>query len=154
MATCKDCYHYSVCENLIEKGLPFLDNRYPAEKYCFKFKDKSLVLELPCKIGTKIYFVCEQIKNRQFEKYAVKRLNDYPNDRGIVELTVSGYKKTADYFSMKFKETELYIEKMDGIEGKNGVFTFFQLNTNKIGKTVFFSLSKAEKALAERNSNE
>lgn len=40
--TCKeDCYHYDVCSK--------------KDKMCKNFKDKSLIIELPCRVGEEIY---------------------------------------------------------------------------------------------------
>lgn len=46
--TCKDCVHSDVCKY---KGLPVI-----AEQ-CVDFKDKSKYIELPCKIGDKVYII-------------------------------------------------------------------------------------------------
>ena len=44
--TCKDCIHYNVC------GL----NEYKDfNEICSFFKDKSRIVELPCKIGDKVH---------------------------------------------------------------------------------------------------
>lgn len=56
--TCKDCIHENVCSALIEKGLPWVEKEYPADVFCTAFRNKSLVIELPCKIGEPIYRVC------------------------------------------------------------------------------------------------
>ena len=51
MKTCKDCIHDKVCEVWAEEmGILF-----PRDVLCYEFKDKSLVLDLPCKVGSKIY---------------------------------------------------------------------------------------------------
>ena len=50
--TCKDCIHYDVCEALENNGISKI---YPSECSCFK--DKSRFIELPCKVGDKVYFV-------------------------------------------------------------------------------------------------
>lgn len=52
--TCKDCYHYDVCK-FYNKNLP--EEYDPIEWQCDNFKDKSLIVELPCKIGDKVYKV-------------------------------------------------------------------------------------------------
>ena len=39
--TCKDCIHERVCDALIKQGLPEADGKYPAEAFCFEFKNKS-----------------------------------------------------------------------------------------------------------------
>lgn len=55
--TCKDCIHCDVCS---EKdgttnfyGKEFACN--DVEKRCQYFKNKSLIVELPCKVGDKVY---------------------------------------------------------------------------------------------------
>lgn len=57
--TCKKCYHCDVCS---EKdgttnfyGKEFACN--DVEKRCQYFKDKSRIVELPCKIGDKVYYL-------------------------------------------------------------------------------------------------
>lgn len=44
--TCKDCIHYEVCCD--EYELAHAEN-------CNNFKDKSKYIELPCKVGDRIY---------------------------------------------------------------------------------------------------
>ena len=44
---CENCIHYEICDCL---GNTF--------ENCEYFKDKSLFVELPCKVGDKMYFVC------------------------------------------------------------------------------------------------
>lgn len=51
MATCKDCIHYDVCFIVNQSG----DGRVLKNSPCKYFKDNSLVLDLPCKVGDKIY---------------------------------------------------------------------------------------------------
>nr|DAX03694.1 MAG TPA: hypothetical protein [Bacteriophage sp.] len=66
--TCKDCYHYDVCHRRINSidFLPFIKGKVSissimykkcddVEKHCLHFKDKSLIIELPCKVGKEIY---------------------------------------------------------------------------------------------------
>lgn len=43
MMDCKDCYHYDVCSK--------------KDEMCKNFKDKSLIVELPCKLGQIVYDV-------------------------------------------------------------------------------------------------
>ncbi len=53
MKTCKDCIHEKVC---VIKALPdaFENTRWDKEP-CDHFKDKSLVLDLPCKVGDTVF---------------------------------------------------------------------------------------------------
>ena len=47
MSKCENCIHYDVCEM-------FGNIRYREEHSCRTFKDKSLFVELPCKVGDKV----------------------------------------------------------------------------------------------------
>ena len=46
--TCKDCYHYDVCCELMKQ-------LHWKPEPCNSFKDKSRIIELRCKVGDKIY---------------------------------------------------------------------------------------------------
>ncbi len=48
MKTCKDCIHYDVCHTTTPIATE-------ATGICKLFKDKSLVLDLPCKVGDTVY---------------------------------------------------------------------------------------------------
>lgn len=45
--TCKDCYHYEACK-FNNKNLP--EEYDPIEWQCDNFKNKSRIIELPCKV--------------------------------------------------------------------------------------------------------
>ena len=51
--TCKDCMHYTVCE-----GWQVDERRENLANGCTDFKDKSKYIELPCKVGDKVYVIC------------------------------------------------------------------------------------------------
>lgn len=61
--TCKNCYHYEKCyfEALRKAHLTGRDYReivcIDNQISCRFFKDKSLIVELPCKIGDKVYYL-------------------------------------------------------------------------------------------------
>jgi hypothetical protein len=44
--TCKDCIHYQVCQDYDHRVMLF----YNIAKKCKYFKDKSRIIELPCKV--------------------------------------------------------------------------------------------------------
>lgn len=46
MSRCKDCIHDDVCSALIKDGLPWDDGKYPAEAFCWAFRNKSDVVEI------------------------------------------------------------------------------------------------------------
>jgi len=52
--TCKGCFHYEACKFYTDKTKFNLPKN--AEN-CGDFKDKGLILELPCKIGSEVYIV-------------------------------------------------------------------------------------------------
>lgn len=47
MPKCENCYHYEACRD-------FTNFNFTVEN-CNTFKDKSLIVELPCKIGDTVY---------------------------------------------------------------------------------------------------
>ena len=59
MASCKECVHVEVCRF---KDLPaplsdsYIRESECIEKRCGNFKDRSRFVELPCKVGEKIFY--------------------------------------------------------------------------------------------------
>lgn len=58
MATCKNCLHVGVCKAWDSSGEIQKDN-YKIFQNCPHFKDRSRFVELPCKIGNKLYLSTE-----------------------------------------------------------------------------------------------
>lgn len=54
MKTCKDCIHFDVCNK--QK----ITNHRISQSVCKHFKDKSIVLDLPCKVGQTCYKVLDK----------------------------------------------------------------------------------------------
>ena len=63
---CCNCIHERVCFALIRDGLPYLDDKLPAEDFCLTFKNKSDVVESKA---------IEQIKWER--DMAIKQLESY-----------------------------------------------------------------------------
>ena len=64
MVTCNECIHYEPCKSLIEHCNRLAEGSYQihfplsagiGKKICKNFIDKSLILEIPCNVGDKIY---------------------------------------------------------------------------------------------------
>lgn len=55
--TCKDCMHYEACKFYTDKTRFNLPKN--AEN-CDDFKDKSKYIELPCKVGDTVYWICHK----------------------------------------------------------------------------------------------
>lgn len=54
---CKDCEHYLLCANDITNLYEDFKNKNDFEERCLYFKDKSTMLELPCKVGDTVYAI-------------------------------------------------------------------------------------------------
>lgn len=70
MKTCKDCIHYDVCHAVMTMG----EIQECAESVCKNFKDKSLVLDLPCKVGDT---VCCIFRKRETLEWYVEEKTVY-----------------------------------------------------------------------------
>lgn len=65
--TCKECYHYDACAGYLPSDLDkdvfdycakgIADEIPDIEERCSSFKDKSSVLEPPCKVGDVVYLI-------------------------------------------------------------------------------------------------
>lgn len=62
MATCKDCIHSDVCTRLMRQ---MSYNPVP----CSIFKDRSRLVELPCKVGNRLYVLFP--KSKYIAEYVV-----------------------------------------------------------------------------------
>lgn len=128
--TCKDCYHYDVCHLRIALCMDFDEVRNQpitnAEK-CEYFKDKSLIVELPCNVGKEIY-----VFNR--ENIPQKMILDEPDIRCHCP-----------------KEDNLCMALCD--DKKYGICAYrFKNDGSDIGKKVFRTKEEAEAKLKELNN--
>lgn len=64
MASCKDCIHFVVCEEVPTKSA---DD-------CDFFKDRSRFVELPCHVGDTVYMLTEQTRKFGRKKITKKLL--------------------------------------------------------------------------------
>ena len=67
MASCKDCLHYEVC-GAEKTCLPDYVN-------CKYFKDRNRFVELPCKVGDKVFVVngFKEIEEFEVDYYVVEK---------------------------------------------------------------------------------
>ena len=55
---CKDCYHNEICPLWDDyNDIPYCDGYSDFCNNYDHFKDKSLIVELPCKVGDKVYYL-------------------------------------------------------------------------------------------------
>lgn len=97
MASCKDCVHYEVCQMHYKQKceLTYETERevriamHKAQKAvdieCDYYKDRSLFVELPCKLGDVIFYTV-MLKTYQA---IVDRIELY--DEGVAIITADGY---------------------------------------------------------------
>lgn len=113
---CKACIHNEVCYAMHTDESPA----------CCDFKDKSLYIELPCKVGDTVYSFCECFG--VILPYFVENLNVgyYDKNKSVCQYEAN---------CTNIEENEL----LDSID-----FEF-----DDIGKTVFYTREEAEKALKE-----
>lgn len=75
--TCKDCIHYDVCSGFTPTDLDRdvfdycregrTDEIPDIEERCSGFKDSNRLIELPYKVGTKVYIAYEEHINQVFD---------------------------------------------------------------------------------------
>lgn len=109
---CKECVHNEVCEESTPYG----------EHDCEDFKSKSLLVELPCKVGDKVYILgCKTDKDELeiFEDVVVEVIIRHFDEYQIRRIRVKDF-------------------------GNSGYINFCYL-----GKTVFLDRAEAEKKLKE-----
>lgn len=119
MAKCENCYHKDVC-----------NGRSDVEAFgckCEDFKDKSLIVEPPCKVGDLVWFL-----HSGFELLEARIISIEDNYYTNPQIWI-----TVEFFS-KLIGTNTYKSRIDLM----------------LGKTVFLSREKAERALREREKNE
>ena len=75
MATCKECIHFVVCDEVPTKSA----------NDCDFFKDRSRFVELPCKRGELVYFIkARRVMADIVSKFTIDR-------RGVMLQRVNGY---------------------------------------------------------------
>ena len=134
MKTCKDCIHYDMCEYeypdfVHEKE----DKNADMEKECIQFKDKSLFVELPCKVGDTVYLVDRTRDGRLGNIYRVVECS--------VEKIVLRY---STFQKRTIVEAHLYYEGDDYFGCV--VEKILHDTNNSFGHTVFTNEQDAENA--------
>lgn len=116
--TCKDCYHCEACENrfaglkqiCVDEPVKHLELNPAVEKCCENFKDKSLIIELPCKVGDEAYYISKRFSPLSYNILKAKVIDFSINRNGIyaVELKTlkSDYTFTLDICNVYFDKSE------------------------------------------------
>ena len=132
MSCCSDCIHYGVChlEIICSLGIDYLTGKIynDMEKRCPDFKDEELVVDLPCKIGDKVYSpLTSSMYNSSFDLLKFNAVN-------------VGKVKS---FSVTKKKANIRVGFMT-----NG-YTELTFYNDEFDKKIFFIKSQAELKLQE-----
>lgn len=143
---CKDCIHYEVCGNKLETKE---QSRHNDNYICCNFKNKSLFIELPCKIGDVVYV----IENKR-PCYACAHCTDFCHMVCPFPDRLEKVVKEATIIKILITQNmtiEIFVE----VSGTDNIFAYSSLySSTDFDKTIFFSEEKAEKALKEREQND
>jgi hypothetical protein len=120
MNNCENCYHFHVCD---------LQYRLEEHQDCKHYKDKSLIVELPCKVGDTVYIKGEPVTI------------DFIHIDETISccVTFDCYKR--DCCACPFYEDDV------SWEGEHDCRTqgYYEFTADDIGKTVFLTKEEAEK---------
>ncbi len=138
--TCKDCFHYEACNDFAFGGGIEFSN---ADK-CKHFKDKSLFIEMPCRVGNTVWLLtskCKYAGDKDEPWNSCKQYWDNVYDHKM--WGCAGKDKNGERFWCKKRKMELYIRPL--------VWEIILLaNENLVlGKNLFLTKEAAEKALKE-----
>lgn len=105
--TCKDCYSYNVCSkkdgttNFYGKELACND----VEKRCQYFKDKSLIIELPCEVGDDFFIIAQLLKKGKYTDFFI-------DERQISCFEYDGKRLMIyDFDGIDFEIDDIYLDK-------------------------------------------
>lgn len=111
--TCKDCYHYDACK-FYNKNLP--EEYDTIEWQCDNFKDKSLIVELPYPLRTKVFVIRSQSSDKNnlyiFEDY----ITGYIYGKYGLLMTFD-YHLSEDNFERVFTDKSKAEEKLKELNG-------------------------------------
>ena len=91
MASCKDCLSCKVCYRTQVEGIP----ECTEVRDCEHFKDSNKFVELPCKVGDKVYYF---FSDSNYKKYEVCKIVGFHIDkyRTAFKIELCGYKCLVD----------------------------------------------------------
>lgn len=115
--TCKDCIHYEICEGWYTDIC--FGSILEINKICEQFADRSKFIELPCKLGDRLYAINGKGEIKSWEIICIRAIKS----------------------SIQWNSE--HIEYTVGCEKSNGIMWTHLDKT----KNVYFSLEQAEQAL-------
>jgi hypothetical protein len=128
MSYCKDCFNFELCANGYGEVTADTEITNIKGKPCHYFKDRTKFVELPCKVGDKVYLLATRTTKQSRKKVVINYI-----ETGIVDNITLG---------------QIMIPQIDVCITNNVWITFD--SEKDIGKAVFLTREEAEKALKER----
>ena len=107
MAKCENCYHYEACLNSLSENKGLNNTESCA---CEHYKDKSLIVELPCRVGDVVYVLYTCDLPHEIEQVIINSINIRKESTQIVfsnnsAITVWG-NEWSDYKKYVFSSRE------------------------------------------------
>ena len=135
---CKECIHEKVCRT---REFPSIEEIL--KDGCQHFKNKSLFVELPCKVGDVVYVITEK-----HPCYACMCVDDFCHKHCTVKDKSKLVVKEAKVYYFLFQKSinTLQVEVAKAI---HLVMHFLHFSIEDFGKTVFLTKEEAEKKLKE-----
>ena len=120
MTKCEKCYHYEACLNSLSENKGLNNTEGFA---CEHYKDKSLIVELPCRVGDVVYVLYTCDLPHEIEQVIINRINIRKESTQIVfsnnsAITVWG-NEWSDYKKYVFSSREEAERALEESE-KNG----------------------------------
>ena len=139
---CIDCIHFDMCAELHayyhkvdkEQVIPFMCNGNSDKLECGHYKSKSLCVELPCKVGDKVY-VDEKTWGWMLTSYEHCFIRSKCFLIGEVVSIIKTRKQQLIKIRISSSNRYIYRHK--------------RYPVSAIGKTVFFTKEEAERKLSE-----
>lgn len=129
--TCEDCIHNDVCCSYLIAGEDFeITNADKMANSCNDFADRSLFIELPCKVGDTVYAYWDM--DNPCSNY-LHVIEDF-----IIDLVILVDRKNSVIGFRAGRTCE-----------QNGRKCDIEFDLKDIGKTVFLTREEAEQALRE-----
>lgn len=142
MSKCENCIHYDVCTLVMAKAKHLTEQT--VRKYLNEgnactdhFKDKSLFVELPCKVGDTVYAISES---------RVEECRCYDISIGIENLVETEHNCDYECKGCPFNSWGQDYSGEYSCQGEYGVWLF---KFEDFGKTVFLTKEDAEAKLKE-----
>lgn len=137
--TCKDCLHFEACKYMYEAAF---DQQWFPFVTCDRFKDRSRIIELPCKPGTTVYMLHNNTDACLDCPHHVVYFNDE-------DCTHPDYKV---YFPT-IQDSPVCDKQFWEVIDHTATELFLFNHRESFGKTVFLTREEAEAELARRTAN-